>query len=923
LQGFCLTIAAFVAAMVGATGDASAQTLDDCRKQIAAEGPTRAAAACAYRAAGTSRNAADALLEDTRRSFPDSGWLAFYRGRLALQDGPAVAIPWFRAALQSFRARSDDFGETETRMALIPALFDDGDIPAAWDEAGLAVAAARRHGDRLLLALALAVEAWLSLESGERLARASRALREADALLATGGPTNQRQDILSYLGSISLTLGEYDDAIGYWTAAAALARDAGDTQRLSQHRFNVLTARRKQMEQLPDLSRRAELVEEAREVLELAVASKEPSRLAEAHRALGDLLATAATPDEAEAHYRAALALSREAKNLGDLSTSLWVLGRHLASKRPEEARRLLDEALDLAVESNRPSLVAYAWRQQMRFAWMTLARDRAVVESRRALDVIETIRQLQDAERAAAGVFAPWTLDYRWLVGRALSAPVPTRSDLTFAFEVSERMRARLLFDALLRARSGSLADEAARGKLLRDLSSAQTLLLNPRLDATEQTALIADVERLENEWEVLRSAARAGSASSGAVVSLDQIERGLGPDEALLSFTIGVGENFYGESGGGASVLVVSRAGTRAVQVPELVALRAMTSVLRGLTEHGAGGQSRPAIRLYEALLKEAIQGLPESITRLIVVPDGPLHHLPFAALRIASDSPALGETHEIAVVPSAAVWLHLREQRRPPKSRSALILADPRVPAAIRDEEAAAEREWLGTALRLGPLPYARREGRAIASRVGGASRLLTGELASEARLKDADHGSFGVVHFAAHSVVDEKHPDRSAILLAGSPHGEDGLLQAREIAGLDFTGLVVVLSACRSASGVVLAGEGVLGLSRAFLEAGATTVVGTLWTIQDDHAAHFFEAFYASLSRGRTVGAALADARRAAIADGLPTSAWAGVIAIGDDTVTIGGSASPSPWLMAGGAILLVLVIVAVLGRLVPR
>jgi CHAT domain-containing protein len=80
---------------------------------------------------------------------------------------------------------------------------------------------------------------------------------------------------------------------------------------------------------------------------------------------------------------------------------------------------------------------------------------------------------------------------------------------------------------------------------------------------------------------------------------------------------------------------------------------------------------------------------------------------------------------------------------------------------------------------------------------------------------------------------------------------------------------------------------------MGLSRAFLEAGARTVVGTLWSIRDDHAARFFGWFYRELSRGETVGAALNTARRAAIEAGLPASVWSSVIAIGDGRLAIAG------------------------------
>ena len=119
-----------------------------------------------------------------------------------------------------------------------------------------------------------------------------------------------------------------------------------------------------------------------------------------------------------------------------------------------------------------------------------------------------------------------------------------------------------------------------------------------------------------------------------------------------------------------------------------------------------------------------------------------------------------------------------------------------------------------------LRLARLPYARLESRAIARYLGGAETLL-GSLASEKALKDRDLQNYDILHFAAHAIADEGRPERSAVLLAPGGANEDGLLQAREIEGLDLSGRVVVLSACETASGAILNGEGVLSLARALL------------------------------------------------------------------------------------------------------
>jgi CHAT domain-containing protein len=139
-----------------------------------------------------------------------------------------------------------------------------------------------------------------------------------------------------------------------------------------------------------------------------------------------------------------------------------------------------------------------------------------------------------------------------------------------------------------------------------------------------------------------------------------------------------------------------------------------------------------------------------------------------------------------------------------------------------------------------------------------------------------------------------VTDETDPDRSGVLLAPGAANQDGLLQIREIVDLDLSGRVVVLSACSSSTGALLRGGGVMSLARAFFQAGAHTVVASLWRLRDDEAAAFFERFYRHLGQGASVAAALQDAQRDLLAKGAPAAAWAGLVALGDgDLVPLPG------------------------------
>ena len=219
-----------------------------------------------------------------------------------------------------------------------------------------------------------------------------------------------------------------------------------------------------------------------------------------------------------------------------------------------------------------------------------------------------------------------------------------------------------------------------------------------------------------------------------------------------------------------------------------------------------------------------------------------------------------------------------------------------------------------------LRLGRLPHARRESRAIERQLGAVDALV-GPDASERALKARDPQQYALLHLAAHAVSDEVRPERSAVILAAGGDGEDGLLQAREIQHLDLRGRIVILSACETASGAVLNGEGVLSLARAFFQAGARAVVGTRWRIRDEDAAELFDAFYSRLAAGASLSEALARAKQQAIARGRPAAAWGSLILLGDGAATPFATAARRPSVDRGLLMWVLLAVVLLVSALI--
>jgi CHAT domain-containing protein len=175
--------------------------------------------------------------------------------------------------------------------------------------------------------------------------------------------------------------------------------------------------------------------------------------------------------------------------------------------------------------------------------------------------------------------------------------------------------------------------------------------------------------------------------------------------------------------------------------------------------------------------------------------------------------------------------------------------------------------------------------------IATDLPRPSTILLGADATETRFKHLSLNSTEVIHLALHGYADLDYPDRSALVFAPDPSGsEDGLLQVREIRGLHLKSKLVTLSACNTGVGPV--GEaGVANLVNAFIEAGADSVVSTLWELEDHTTERLMTMFYSQLARHDRKVDALRVAQLDLLNQGLPPYFWASVQIVGDPDGTL--------------------------------
>jgi tetratricopeptide (TPR) repeat protein len=818
------------------------------------------------------------------------------------------ALDCYNQRLQLSRAISDRKGEAITLHNLGKIYDDIGEGQKGMDYFNQSLALSRSVGDRRMEAHTLDNIGQIYEDIGEK-QKALDHFNQALALRRVAGDRRGQAQSLNQIGGIYSSLSEKERSLDYFNQALALSRALGDRRAEAAMLSNIGSVYKSLGDKPKALDYHNQSLQINRDGGDRIVEAGTLNNIGELYEELDEKLKALDYYNQSLQLSRAAGNREVEVISLNNLGS----IHRSLGSE--QKAVDYYNQALRLSRAAGYRKLEATALLgiAKAEAAQGKLFDARSTVES--ALNIIESLRtkvvspELRSSYLEAAKNYYEFSIN---LLMR-LHKLSPDEGYDRAALQTAERARARslleLLAEARLEIRSGADPALVERELSLRRLLNAKTelqirLLNGKRTD--EQAAEVAnEIKALTAQYQNVESEIRAKSPRYAALtqpqpLSSQEIQRQTLDDRTLLlEYFLGAERSY---------LWVVSANSVKSYELPkradiEEAALRVKKLITaRGAREEGESPKRRlariteaearywpEAARLSRMILGPAMSDLKGK--RLAIVTDGELQDVAFGALPIpvaSGDSKAprsddwlpIIVEHEIVSLPSASTLAILRKETagRRPAAKSVAVLADPvfdkddeRVKLAIsyksgKESESGAKatdnseltratEEVMGAGGAISRLPFSRAEAEAILSVAPKTSSLRALDFnASRATATSAELSQYRIVHFATHGLLNRTHPELSGVVLAlvdrqGEP--QDGFLQLHDVYNLDLPAELVVLSACQTGLGKAIWGEGLVGLTRGFMYAGARRVVASLWGVQDLATAELMKRFYGAM------------------------------------------------------------------------
>jgi len=712
--------------------------------------------------------------------------------------------------------------------------------------------------------------------------------------------STQRAIALSNIGVSYTNLGEFEKSIDYLQQSLAILHTGTDRNAESYALSNIGNAYKASGNYQEALN----FFAQAR-----AIQQKTGNRAQEAETLdlTGVVYSEMGQPEKALEFHQQALGIQRATQNVRREAISLTNIGHvYNLLAQPQKALEQFDKSLlifrNIGDLNNAATTLEARARAELQLG--DLKASRTNIEE--SLSLIETVRARTGSQQLRASYLASRETAYEFYVNllMQLDAKEPGTGHAAEALQASERSRARsfteLLNEAHIDVREGVSADLIKRerevSQLLNAKAQREIQLTARKGNQQEIETLHKEISALEDEYQQLQASIRKASPGYAALsqpqpLDLSQIQKQLDPDTLLLEYSLGDDHSY---------VWLVARDSFKTYELPKRSEIQPVAKqVYDSLTARSMvksleiPEQRQKRIADADDQFERATTQLSKMILdpvktdlgtkRLAIIADGVLQYIPFAALVDPNSTGPLVLQHELISLPSASTLAIQRNnlENRKPAQRSVAVLADPvfatddarfakkiDVRQPQRTAEVADTRliEHLADTgqLKIRRLPFTRQEADQILAVAPSGSSLKAVDFRANRSLAMSDElSNFRYVHFATHGYLDSARPDLSAIVLSlvdqnGNP--QDGFLRAHDIFNLKLPAELVVLSACETGLGKDVKGEGLVGLTRGFMYAGARRVIVSLWNVNDKATASLMERLYAGMLKAHKTPAA---------------------------------------------------------------
>jgi CHAT domain-containing protein len=781
-----------------------------------------------------------------------------------------MALSCYEKALVLMQQSGDRIGEGDVRddLGIVCERLGDYQKALVHYRAGLAIY--RELGRRQDEAGLLMDLAWLYREM-RLFDQALETFQVGLPVLREVGDRPSEGTALNNMGLVVQDQGDDRGAIKYFEQALAIHRTTGNRTGQAATLHNIGLA----YIHLGEPAKAREYLEKS---LEICQAIGERYGEAYALTDLGSAAVALGEPSKGLAYFQEALPIRR---SVGDMEGESATLRRMALAKRRlgdlEGARRDLEGAL-ANYEIIRGNVLSPD-RRSSYFAWARPTFD----------DYIDVLMALHAKDRTAG---------YDAL---ALAASEKARARSLLEMLAEARADVRHSVDPALLAREQSLQQEL-RSKVQEQMK-ASAGKPGEEAEASRRKAVASVAAEIEQvEEEIRAKSPEFASLTHARPLVLSEVQKEIGAETVLFEYALGEERSF---------LWAVSQSGMASYELPRRAAIEAAArSVYGRVSARPKGpadleGYRGDAARLTQMVLAPAAELLTKR--RVVIVADGALQFVPFEALPLpGSEDTApfvpLVRDHEVVSLPSVSTLSVLRRDLagRPPAPKLVAVIADPvfdgedvRVPGHSRASSGAVKKRgeedgepialvrsardvgFTDGAGRIPRLPFTRREAEAILSLVPAGDRKEALDFdASRATAMSPELSQYRFVHFATHGLINTVHPELSGLVLSlvdRQAREQDGFLPSFEIFNLRLPADLVVLSSCRTALGTEVRGEGLVGLTRAFLYAGAGRVVASLWMVDDEATCELMKRFYGGmLGRERMPPAAALRSAQVALA-----------------------------------------------------